>query len=83
MTVRCSGAGILVPPGWGTNDEAVPNGPERVTGKVRKILILVAVALGIFLVVTNPSGAAGSVSNMGNILYDAAQSMSTFFTSLV
>lgn len=53
------------------------------TGKVRKILILVAVALGIFLVVTNPSGAAGSVSNMGNILYDAAQSMSTFFTSLV
>ena len=50
---------------------------------MRRILIIVLVALGIFLVVTNPSGAAGSVSNVGNILYDAAQSVSTFFTSLV
>ncbi|SFM94899.1 hypothetical protein SAMN05216207_1005109 [Pseudonocardia ammonioxydans] len=53
------------------------------TGNVRKILILVAVALGIFLVVTAPTAAAGSVQNVGNILYDAAQSVSTFVTSLI
>ncbi|ALE80551.1 hypothetical protein WY02_21435 [Pseudonocardia sp. AL041005-10] len=52
-------------------------------GNVKKILILVAVALGIFLVITNPNGAAGSVSNVGNILYDAAQSVSTFVTNLI
>lgn len=50
---------------------------------MRRLLIFVAVALGIFLVVTAPQAAAGSVTNMGNILYDAAQSMSTFFTSLI
>lgn len=53
------------------------------TVNVRKMLIVVAVALGIFLIVTAPQAAAGSVQNVGNILYDAAQSMSTFFTSLV
>lgn len=53
------------------------------TGNVRKILIFVAVALGIFLIVTAPQAAAGSVTNVGNILYDAAQSVSTFFTTLV
>lgn len=50
---------------------------------VRKLLILIAVALGIFLVVTAPQAAAGSVTNVGNILYDAAQSVSTFVTSLI
>ncbi len=50
---------------------------------MKKILILVAVALGSFLVITNPNGAAGSVSNVGNILYDAAQSVSTFVTNLI
>ena len=53
------------------------------TGNVRKILILVAVALGIVLVVTAPQAAANSVTNVGNILYDAAQSVSTFVTSLL
>ncbi|MFP5023170.1 hypothetical protein [Pseudonocardia phyllosphaerae] len=50
---------------------------------MRKFLILLAVALGIFLVVTAPQAAAGSVQNVGNILYNAAQSVSTFVTSLV
>jgi hypothetical protein len=54
-----------------------------VTSNVRKILIFAAVALGIFLVVTAPQAAAGSVQNVGNILYDAAQSVSTFVTSLI
>ncbi|WP_197520015.1 hypothetical protein [Pseudonocardia sp. HH130630-07] len=50
---------------------------------MRKLLILVAVALGIFLVVTAPDAAANSVSNVGTILYDAARSVSTFVTSLI
>ncbi|MEQ3551524.1 hypothetical protein WIS52_13705 [Pseudonocardia nematodicida] len=50
---------------------------------MRRLLILIAVALGIFLVITAPSAAANSVSNVGNILYDAAQSVSTFVTSLI
>lgn len=49
---------------------------------MKKFLIIIAIALGIFWVVTNPNGAADSVSNIGNILYDAAQSVSTFFTKL-
>ncbi|OSY42465.1 hypothetical protein C8E95_5170 [Pseudonocardia autotrophica] len=69
--------------GLGYQCRGCPNGPERVTGNVRKILILVAVALGIFLVVTAPQAAANSVTNIGNILYDAAQSVSTFVTSLL
>lgn len=49
---------------------------------MRRVLILVGVALLVFLIITNPGGAASSVQNIGNILYDAAQSVATFFTNL-
>ena len=49
---------------------------------MRRVLILVGVTLVLFLIITNPTGASSSVQNIGNILYDAAQSVSTFFTNL-
>jgi hypothetical protein len=36
----------------------------------------------VFFILTNPNGASNSVSNIGNILYNAAQSTTTFFTNL-
>lgn len=50
---------------------------------VKKILGLLVIALLIFFVITQPSGAANSVQNIGGILRDAAQSITTFFTQLV
>jgi hypothetical protein len=49
---------------------------------VKKILGLVVIALVVFFIITQPTGAAGSIQNIGNILYNAAQSVTTFFTSL-
>ena len=46
------------------------------------VLILVGVALVLFLIITNPAQAAASVQNIGSILYNAAQSVATFFTNL-
>ncbi|MET0191320.1 MAG: hypothetical protein ABW212_20140 [Pseudonocardia sediminis] len=39
-------------------------------------------ALVVFLILTNPNGASNSVQNIGNILYNAAQSVTVFFTNL-
>jgi hypothetical protein len=50
---------------------------------VRKIVGLLALALLIFFVVTQPGSAADSVQNIGGILTDAANSLVTFFTELV
>jgi hypothetical protein len=50
---------------------------------LKKILGLLAIALLVFFVVTQPSGAAASVQNIGGILRDAAQSITTFFTQLL
>jgi hypothetical protein len=50
---------------------------------VRKIVGLLALALLIFFVVTQPGSAAQSVQNIGGILSDAANSLVTFFTELV
>ncbi len=49
---------------------------------MKRVLILLGVALVLFLIITNPSAASASVQNIGNILYDAAQSIATFFTDL-
>lgn len=49
---------------------------------MKRVLTLLGVALVIFLILTNPNGAAGSVQNIGNILYNAAQSVTVFFTNL-
>lgn len=49
---------------------------------MKKVLTLLGVALVIFLILTNPNGASGSVQNIGNILYNAAQSVTVFFTNL-
>ncbi|MHA6796530.1 hypothetical protein ACVGVM_23915 [Pseudonocardia bannensis] len=49
---------------------------------LKKILTLLGVALVVFFIVTQPAGAAGSIQNIGNILYNAAQSVTTFFTQL-
>lgn len=50
---------------------------------VKKIVGLIAIALLIFFVITQPNGAAESVQNMGGILRDAAESITSFFTQLV
>ena len=50
---------------------------------VKKILGLLAIALLIFFVVTQPASAAASVQNIGGILRDAANSITSFFTKLV
>lgn len=50
---------------------------------VKKIVGLLAIALLIFFVVTQPGSAAQSVQNIGGILSDAANSIVTFFTELV
>jgi hypothetical protein len=49
---------------------------------VKRVLILVGVALVLFFIITNPSGASAAVQNIGNILYDSAQSVTTFFGNL-
>jgi hypothetical protein len=45
---------------------------------IKRILIVVGVALAVYLLVTNPTGAAGIVSGIINILKDAAEAVSTF-----
>ena len=49
---------------------------------MKKVLTLLGIALVLFLIITNPGGASSSVQNMGNILYNAAQSVTVFFTNL-
>lgn len=50
---------------------------------IRKIVGVLAIALLIFFVVTQPGSAADTVQNIGSILYNAASSVVTFFTELV
>lgn len=50
---------------------------------VRKIVGLLALALLIFFVVTQPGSAANSVQKIGGFLVNAANSLVTFFTELV
>jgi len=50
---------------------------------VRKIVGLLVIALLIFFVITNPTGAATSLQNLGTTLRGWAESVTTFFTSLV
>ncbi|WP_232660428.1 hypothetical protein [Pseudonocardia sp. TRM90224] len=50
---------------------------------VKKIVGLLAIALLIFFVVTQPDGAANSLSNIVGTLRDAAESVTRFFTQLV
>ena len=49
---------------------------------MKRVLILAGVGLVLFFVITNPTAAAAVVQNIGNILYNAAQSVTTFFTSI-
>ena len=50
---------------------------------VRRLVGFIVIALLIFFVVTQPTGAANSLQNIGGILVDAANSIVTFFTELV
>jgi hypothetical protein len=50
---------------------------------VKKIVGLLAIALLIFFVITQPGTAATSVQNIGEILRNAAESITSFFTRLV
>ncbi|WP_216362175.1 hypothetical protein [Pseudonocardia sp. N23] len=49
---------------------------------MKKIVGILAIALVIFFIVTSPTGAAGFLSSLGNILSNAASSIITFFTSV-
>lgn len=50
---------------------------------VKKIVGLLAVALLLFWVFTQPDSAAGSVQNIGTTLRDGAESVITFVTEIV
>jgi hypothetical protein len=50
---------------------------------VKKIVGLLAIALLLFFVFTEPNSAAGSVQNIGTHLRDGAESIITFVTELV
>lgn len=49
---------------------------------MKRILVILGVALLVFFILTNPGGASSSVQNIGNILYNAAQSVTVFFSNL-
>ena len=49
----------------------------------KKIVGLLAIALLIFFVITQPSSAAASLSNIVAFLRNAAESITSFFTQLV
>ncbi|GEL19968.1 hypothetical protein [Pseudonocardia asaccharolytica] len=59
--------------------------PERtvVALNLKKILTLLGVALVVFFIVTQPTGAANALGNIGTILRDAANSVTSFFTQVV
>jgi hypothetical protein len=50
---------------------------------VKKIVGLLAIALLLFWVFTEPTSAAGTVSGIGTTLRDGAESVITFVTQLV
>jgi hypothetical protein len=50
---------------------------------VKKIVGLLAIALLLFFVFTQPDSAAGSLQNIGTTLRDGAESIIRFFTQLV
>lgn len=50
---------------------------------VKKIVGVLAIALLVFFIITQPGSAANSLQNIGGILADAANSVVTFFTELV
>jgi hypothetical protein len=50
---------------------------------VRKIVGLIAIALLLFFVFTQPDSAAGSLQSIGTTLRDGAESVIRFFTQLV
>jgi hypothetical protein len=58
-------------------------GRTVVAVNVKKIVGLLALALLIFFVITQPSDAAGSLQNIATTLRGWAESMTTFFTELV
>lgn len=50
---------------------------------VKKIVGLLALALLIFFVITQPEGAANSLQSIGSTLRDAAESITLFFQRIV
>lgn len=49
---------------------------------IKKVAGWTAVAFMMWFVITQPSGAAGMIQNMGDIMQNAAEGMSTFMTSI-
>lgn len=50
---------------------------------VKKLVGLLVVALVVYFIIVQPAAAANSVQNIGNILKNAADSVTSFFTRLV
>ena len=50
---------------------------------VKKLVGLLVVALLVYFVIVQPAAAANSVHNIGGILKNAADSVTSFFTKLV
>lgn len=60
-----------------------PYGQIGVVVNIRRIVGLIAIALLLFFVFTQPDSAAGSLQNIGSTLQDGAESVIRFFTQLV
>jgi hypothetical protein len=55
---------------------------EHMSTGLRRFLILVVVAVLLFFVISNPTGAAATVQSILAIIGDALSSIATFFRSL-
>jgi hypothetical protein len=61
----------------------LPHVQIGVVVNVKKIVGLIAIALLLFFVFTQPDSAAGSLQSIGTTLRDGAESVIRFFTQLV
>lgn len=50
---------------------------------MKRLLILIGVALAVFWIVTAPAGAAATITGIGNWLYGLATNVTTFLVSLI
>lgn len=50
---------------------------------MKRLLILIGVALAVFWIVTAPAGAAATITGIGNWLYGLATNVTTFLVSLL
>jgi hypothetical protein len=79
VEIECSGLRVQ----WSPRAVVSVQSRTVVVVNVRKIVGLLAMALLLFFVFTQPDNAAGSVTSIGTTLRDGAESVIRFVTQLV